>query len=183
MLGGGSAMWEETKKRIEKLTGLGRPGQAQLKKLVRPVAPKLYRFADDGRTPNNPVCALILYRGAVARAPRGVDPAAIFEDLFAANGWKESWRDGIYPFLHFHTKTHEVLGCARGRVRIQFGGKRGRAISLRAGDVAILPAGTGHRRLAQSADLLVVGAYPATGSYDEPRPSQVDHDEAVASIA
>jgi uncharacterized protein YjlB len=30
---------------------------------------------------------------------------------------------------------------------------------------------------------VVVGAYPAGGYYDEPRSDEVDHDEALASIA
>ena len=39
------------------------------------------------------------------------------------------------------------------------------------------------RRLGSSRDLLVVGAYPATGSYDEPKPADVPHAKAVAAIA
>lgn len=174
-------MWEETKRLVETVSGLGRPNKDELKALVRPMKPDVHTFGDDGETPNNPLFPLIIYRGAVAR-PGGFDPAAIFEELFAARGWTGAWRNGIYPFLHFHTKTHEVLGIARGRVRIQFGGNNGKAITLRAGDVAILPAGTGHRRVSQSRDLLVVGAYPPGNAYDEPRPSEVKHSEAVASI-
>jgi uncharacterized protein YjlB len=173
---------EEVKRIAEKLTGIGRPARGQLDRLARLRRPEVYRFDDDGRIPNNPRWPLVLYRDAV-RLDRGYDPAAVFEDIFARHGWRESWRDGVYPFQHFHTATHEVLGIARGRVTVRFGGPKGRSLTLEAGDVVVLPAGTGHRRIRASADLLVVGAYPAGGDYDEPRPDEVDHDDAVASIA
>ena len=96
----------------------------------------------------------------------------MFEETFARHGWRQSWRDGIYDFLHFHSATDEVLGFARGKVTIEFGGRRGRTLTLHAGDVAVLPAGIGHRRVAASDDLLLVGAYPAGGHYDEPRPTR-----------
>src|SRR4029077_3032671 len=83
-----------------------------------------------------------------------------------------------------HTHTHEVLGIARGTVRAEFGGAKGKILDLKAGDVVILPAGTGHRRLKARRALLIVGAYPANGGdYDEPRPADVSHSEALGSIA
>jgi uncharacterized protein YjlB len=173
---------EQIKKMVETATVLAQPRKEELPALVKPRAARLHRFEDDGKTPNNPNLPLMIYRGAVRRR-RGIDPAATYEVLFAANGWKGSWRDGIYDFLHFHTRTHEVLGIARGQARVQFGGDRGRTISIKAGDVIILPAGTGHRRLSASDDLLVVGAYPSAGGrYDEPKPGDVDHGTAVRSI-
>lgn len=174
---------QDVKRAVEQVTGLGRPSAAALADAARPRKPNLYRFKDDGETPNNPRLPLIVYRTPVRRLPH-CDAAAIFEDLFACNGWGESWRDGVYPFNHFHTKTHECLGIARGTVTVQFGGSRGRKIALRAGDVVVTPAGTGHRRLQATDNLLVVGAYPANGGgYDEPQPGEIDHGAAVASIA
>jgi uncharacterized protein YjlB len=141
-----------------------------------------FRFEDDGKTPNNPRLPLVVYRGAVNLA--GVpDPAAPFERAFGKHGWSDGWRNGIYPFLHFHTATHEVLGIARGRATVEFGGAKGQVLTVEAGDVVILPAGTGHRRIEASGDLLVVGAYPRNASFDQKRPGQVDHKKAVSAIA
>jgi uncharacterized protein YjlB len=141
-----------------------------------------FRFEDDGETPNNPRLPLVVYRAAVklAGAP---DPAAPFERAFAKHGWGGGWRNGIHPFLHFHTATHEVLGIARGRATVEFGGANGQVLAVEAGDVVILPAGTGHRRIDASGDLLVVGAYPRNASVDQKRPGQVDHQKAVSAIA
>jgi uncharacterized protein YjlB len=172
---------EDAKKRIELITGYARPKRRDVPGLVHSRKAHHVRFKDDGQTPNNPKLPLVIYRTPVM-LPHDLDPAAVFEELFAANGWKDSWRDGVYDFLHFHTRTHEVLGIARGSVRVEFGGANGRTIDLKAGDVAILPAGTGHRRRSASRNLLVVGAYPAGGKYDEPKPSDVDHHKAVLAI-
>jgi uncharacterized protein YjlB len=141
-----------------------------------------FRFEDDGETPNNPRLPLVVYRAALdlVGAP---DPAAPFERVFAKHGWGDGWRNGIYPFLHFHTATHEVLGIARGRAIVEFGGAQGQVLTVEAGDVVILPAGTGHRRVEASGDLLVVGAYPRNASFDQKRPGQVDHNKAVRAIA
>lgn len=174
---------EDLKATFEQITGYHRPKPRQASWLLLPRKPRLFHFEDDGTTPNNPTLPLLLYRDAVELSD-AFDPAAVFQRLFAVNGWRGSWRDGIYGFLHFHTRTHEVLGIARGSVRVKFGGTNGKEIGLKAGDVVVLPAGTGHKRLARSRDLLVVGAYPKSGGkYDEPRPWQTDHDKAVASIA
>jgi uncharacterized protein YjlB len=148
---------------------------------VRVRKPHRFWFKDDGRVPNNRRLPLVIYRGA-ARVPGASDPAAMFEELFARNGWIEAWRDGICDDAHFHSRTHEVLGIARGRARIRFGGVDGKDIDLRAGDIAVLPAGTGHQRLTATSDFLVVGAYPPGGQYDECGTSAPDHALALETI-
>jgi uncharacterized protein YjlB len=76
-----------------------------------------------------------------------------------------------------------VLGIIRGAALVQFGGDKGRNLTVKAGDVVVLPAGTGHRRLSTSGDLLVVGAYPSSSSYDQWRPGEINHGEALERIA
>ncbi|QPF83885.1 cupin [Bradyrhizobium genosp. L] len=157
---------ESMKESIERATGLRRPGKNKAPEFARQRKPRTIRFEDDGLVPNHPKWPLIIYRGAVI-LDRHHDPAAVFEDLFEANGWGDTWRDGIYDYVHYHSRIHEVLGIARGRGRVRFGGKKGRILTLKAGDVAILPAGTGHQCLSAHDDFLVVGAYPKAGTYDE----------------
>jgi uncharacterized protein YjlB len=60
-----------------------------------------------------------------------------------------------------------VWGGARAPATLEFGGIKGRKFKVKAGDVVVLPAGTGHRLITSSRNFLVVGAYPADGTYDE----------------
>jgi uncharacterized protein YjlB len=105
--------------------------------------------------PNNPRLPVVLHRGAVAP---GQPEAA--EALFRGNGWRPAWRDGIHGWHHYHSNAHEALAIAEGQVRVQLGGEAGVQLDLAAGDVVVLPAGTGHKNLGDSGGLLVVGAYP-----------------------
>ena len=83
----------------------------------------------------------------------------------------------------YHAMIHEVLGIARGTARVQLGGPSGETFDFAAGDVAVLPAGTGHQRLSGSADLLVIGAYPPEGTYNLCRgDNPADRDKALMTI-
>jgi uncharacterized protein YjlB len=136
-------------------------------------------FADDGLVPNNPMPFLV-YKGAVALDRR--EPERSIETLFAQNGWGDMWQNGIYDFPHYHATVHEVLGIARGHARVRFGGRHGRELDIAAGDVAILPAGTGHQRISASADLSVVGAYPPGPPMDLQRATPENHAKALKTI-
>ena len=113
---------------------------------------------------------------------RSFDPATIIDPLFETNAWGRSWRGCVYDFVHYHSQVHEVMGVARGTAKIECGGVRGRTIALKAGDVAVLPAGTGHRLIAATRNFLVVGAYPEDGTYDECTDTR-DRPDAIKRIA
>ena len=138
-------------------------------------------FAADGFIPNNLALPLMCYRGAIDVA--GGDAEQTIIRHFARHGWGDAWVNGIYPFQHYHSTAHEVLGIARGRALVQFGGPTGPHIEVGAGDVVLIPAGVGHCRLDMSRDLSVVGAYPAGQSADLRRDNADDFRGALARIA
>ena len=141
--------------------------------------PLTFVFADDGLIPNNPMPFLV-YKGAVDVA--NGHPEKTIEGLFGANGWGAMWRNGVYDFPHYHATVHEVLGIERGHAKVRFGGDKGEVLEIAAGDVAILPAGTGHQCISASDDFSVVGAYPPGPPMDLVRPSKEAHAKALKTI-
>src|SRR6266581_3108306 len=108
------------------------------------IEPLAVVFEDDGLVPNS-CLPFLVYKGVVAID--NAEPEQSIEDLFGANGWGDMWRNGVYDYPHYHATVHEALGVARGRARVRFGGDKGQDLEIAVGDVAILPAGTGHQCL------------------------------------
>lgn len=136
---------------------------------------------DNGKIPNNDKLPLLAYRGAVNLSSS--DPAAIFEGIFASNQWTGSWRNGIFPFHHYHSTAHEVLGVYRGSATVMLGGEDGVTLELEPGDVVIIPAGVGHKRVDSRDGLGVVGAYPSGQSPDMCREHERQHQHRVENVA
>ena len=143
------------------------------------IQPLSFIFGDDGLVPNNAMPLLVYKRAIELDADH---PEATIEKLFGANGWGAMWRNGVYDFLHYHGTVHEVLGIARGNAVVRFGGDNGTELAIAAGDVAILPAGTGHQRLSSSADFSVVGAYPPGSQMQLDRATPENHARALKTI-
>ena len=129
-----------------------------------------------GTSPNNGVLPLLLYRGAV-KVGRD-DPEGDVERAFGANNWGNGFRGDTFPFHHYHSIAHEVVGCSRGKARIQFGGPEGPVVDVSAGDAVLIPAGVVHCRVDDAPGYCSVGAYPPGQQPDLCVLSQGDADVA-----
>lgn len=126
--------------------------------------PQTLSFQDDGSIPNSRYPAL-LYRGLTAEHGRSL--VETLEALFEQNDWPVQWRGGVFDYHHFHSTAHEVLGVYDGAATLRLGGEQGEDIEVSAGDVIVLPAGTGHCRISASNDFALTAGYPrGQGDWD-----------------
>ena len=117
-----------------------------------------FHIPEAGESPNNGTLPLILYKAAVQFGDK--EPEAVIEEIFWGNKWADGFRDGTFPFHHYHSAAHEVVGVARGTATLQFGGPTGPVVEVAADDACVIPAGVVHRRIDDAPGFSVVGAYP-----------------------
>jgi len=144
------------------------------------VEPERFKFKDDGVFPNSDL-PLLLYRQAFSTEAE--DGASVIEQSFAENNWTNSWRNGVYPFTHYHSTTHEVLGVYSGSATLHLGGENGKNVEVHAGDVIVIPAGVAHQNIGARDDFGVVGAYPDGREWDLLRGLPSERPEADQRIA
>ena len=143
------------------------------------ISPEVYYFKDDGIIPNSRY-PLLLYKNAFSK--KGNEGAEWLEAQFKNNNWFNSWRWGIYPFHHYHSNTHEVLGCYQGTAEIHLGGPQGKKFNISAGDIIVIPAGVGHKCISHSQDFTVVGAYPNGMEWDLVKEEKNKYEQSLANI-
>lgn len=151
--------------------------------LKEPEQVQTIHYPDDGTFPNNGMPVVLLRRAFAAET--SLNPADI-EKVFHANDWVNSWRNGLFSFQHYHSTAHEALGVYSGWVKAQLGGPEGGIVTVRVGDVVILPAGVAHKNIEQSPDFRVVGAYPVGQIPDMKYGKSGERhqvDENIASVA
>jgi len=142
--------------------------------------PEIFYFEDDGSIPNSKYPLLVYQNAFTQRGRKGGD---WIEDRFASNNWTNTWRWGVYPFHHYHSNTHEVLGCFSGSALLHMGGENGRKITVNAGDILVIPAGVGHKCISHSDNFTVLGAYPDGLSPDLMRGEKDERPQADTNIA
>lgn len=128
-------------------------------KPIKDIEIKTLKYEDDGSIPNNPSFPILIYLNVLDTNDK---PDNIIEN----NNWLNSWENGVFSYHHYHSNSHEVLLIIDGSAQLQLGGEQGSKVDVKFGDVLILPAGSGHKLLNESANFTVKGAYPNGQSYD-----------------
>lgn len=125
---------------------------------------------------HNKKLPLLIYRNVLEE--RSTDSVSL---LLKKQDWEKLWVDGIYPFSHFHSNTHEVLAVCEGQAQVEFGDLK--VVEVQAGDVVIIPAGVAHKNRQSSNDFLVVGGYPFDRDYDLCKEIDEDLQRSIDALA
>jgi hypothetical protein len=77
---------ETIKSGLEHLTGIAQPTARELRKRIKKRKPRATVFIDNNHIPNNPTLPFIHYCNVISLIG-ALDPAAVLERVFKANGW------------------------------------------------------------------------------------------------
>ncbi|MEL6103725.1 MAG: hypothetical protein AAFR68_20745 [Pseudomonadota bacterium] len=120
-----------------------------------------YTSKPEGNIPNSRF-PLLVHRGAIPGG--GVDAV---KARFRENGWGNNWQyPGIYEYPHFHSTSHECLGCASGWMEFNLSVEGGTKLRLEVGDVIVMPAGVSHEMIGHSDDIMMCGGYAGGRDWD-----------------
>ncbi|KIW54354.1 hypothetical protein PV05_06718 [Exophiala xenobiotica] len=122
--------------------------------------PEQYRIPPNEYAPNSRLPVLI-YRD-VLPLPLSEDSTTAFLE---SHGWEKRGVWGHIPVRHFHPNSHECYGIFQGCSTLLLGcgssdTTGGLHVDVYAGDVIVLPAGTGHCCVESSTDYRYIGVYP-----------------------
>ena len=143
------------------------------------MAPLIKVFPSSGGIPNSRL-PLVIWKKALPLEMRSGREACA---LYQRNGWGGTWVYTVYPFWHFHTKGHEVLSCVAGMATIGFGGDDGIVADVAVGDIAVVPAGVGHKKITASPGFQMAGGYPPNQEGDIVRPGQMNEEDIATALA
>lgn len=129
----------------------------------KPHRPTLIHLEDSGVFPNS-ILPVVYYPHVLDLIP--LFKANCVKQQFAKNHWVNAWKGGIFTYDHYHSSTHEVLGCVQGSTDVRLGGPGGVTLHIDAGDVLIIPAGVAHRNMGCEHQLTCIGAYPVGYDFD-----------------
>lgn len=151
-----------------------------MQQIINPEPSVVKHILKDDRTFPNSGLFLLIYKNVLALPESNA--ASSIEKIFESNNWKNTWRNGIYDYHHYHSTSHEVLGIYEGKANVQFGGPGGIAEDVSKGDVIIIPAGVAHKCNSASDDFKCVGAYPEGMDYDIKKGKEDDRPKADENI-
>lgn len=142
-----------------------------------PMTTESYTSAPNGFVPNSRF-PLLVHRGALP----GGDPEVV-RRRFLDTGWGNNWQyPGVYTYPHYHSTSHECLGCAIGWTEIRFFGEGGTTVRVEAGDVVVVPAGVCHEMTGNSEDNQMVGGYAEGRDWDNMAVDALTREMFVAAV-
>lgn len=142
--------------------------------------PEEYYINDDGVFPGS-IFPVLFYRD-VLKLPL-LFPSAAISGIFGKHQWGNTWRSGIFTYRHYHSNTHKALGIVRGETVLELGTEQDVCLTIRKGDVIIIPAGVAHKNLGMENDVVCIGGYPGGILYNMKCGKAGERPEADKDIA